>query len=89
MSRPKEIEVQEWIQSKLIEREIYPLTVFYTRKDCGTLGLSFYSNYDLDEILEVIDYKSLCDKSGYIVIPEYNTLIITNSSEVVSFIDKL
>ena len=82
MTTPKEIEVQEWIQSLLVKREIYPFTVFYTYigGSGGTLGLSFYSRFDLDELLEMLEYRSLCDKSGFRVIPETNTLIVTSQA---------
>lgn len=80
--KPKEIEVQEWIQERLIIREIYPLTVFYTYLGSpgGTLGISLYSRFDLEELLEILEYKSLCDKGGFLIIPETNTLIVTGQS---------
>lgn len=79
---PKEIEVQEWIQSRLIQRDIYPLTVFYTYLggSGGTLGLSFYTKFDLEEVLEVLEYSCLCDKTGFLVIPQTNTLIVTGQA---------
>lgn len=78
MTLPKEIQVQKWIQEKLTLRNIYPLTVFFTysgRKG-STLGLSFYSFLDLEEVLDLLDYKSLCDKNGFIINRDYNSLII-------------
>lgn len=95
MKLPQEFEIQEGVEKLLEKRELFPFMVFYTSKrdsdtlDTGVLGVSFYLQEDLEELLTIIDYKSICDKSGYVVIPEYNTLIITSGSGIIDLWSKL
>lgn len=76
---PPEFEVQVWTQEKLTARGIFPFNVFYTR--CGkydqVLGLTFFLEIDLEDFLDILDYKTLCDKSGYTIFPKSNTIILS------------
>lgn len=73
---PEELEIQRWIQEKLTEKDLYPFNIFFTKKPGpATLGITFYTEIDLEDMLEILEYKSICDKSDYLIFPESNTLI--------------
>ena len=65
------------VREKLETLDIYPFSVFFTYsvRD-GLLGLTFFFEQDLQETLEFLLYKSQCDKSGYVVLPETCTLLL-------------
>lgn len=82
-----ELQIQSAIESKLISLEIFPLNVFYSYTSWsdeinGTLGISFSNEFNLEQFLELMEYKSLCDKSGFVVIPESNSVLITNGATI-------
>jgi len=81
---PYELQIQEEIINKLQNREIYPYSVLFSfapfdKKDNsgGTLSLTFYLKEDLDNLLDILNYKSQCDKSGWTIIEKNNTVIFT------------
>ena len=43
----------------------------------GLLAITFYLKEDVEEFLDKLDYKSQCDKTGFYVIEETNTIILT------------
>lgn len=69
--------VQEVVIDKLESYEIYPFSVTYTSESNGIMSMTFFIRDDLEEVLEMLGYKRKCDKSGYEIIPETNTLILT------------
>ena len=77
MSREKSI--QEAFITKLEKLNLIPFSVICTFADKtgGLLALTFYLNSDLLKFLDVIDYPSLCDKSGYTLFKKNNTIIIS------------
>lgn len=86
---PRQIELQESITSALVSRNICPLNVFYTNISSpgemnGTLGLTFFTWLDLEEVLDLIDYNSLCDKSGVLVFKDTNSLILTSGDSILN-----
>ena len=77
---PREIEIQESIINKLQNREIYPFSVLFSFESPdkgGMLSITFYIQADLEELLRILNYKSQCDKSGWIIINKTNTIIFT------------
>lgn len=78
MKLPREIELQEAIIDFLQKHDISPfsVTLSYIINN-GILSASFYFKKDLDEFLDLIDYKVQVDKSGYTIIPETNTILLT------------
>ena len=64
----------------LEDNDIYPFSVTYTYElgldGSGALAITLYVKSDYDRLLEILDYKSQCDKSGYLVFPENNTIIL-------------
>ena len=76
----KEVIVQERVIKWLEEKETYPFNVTYTKalgtgKE-GLLSITFFMREDLMEFLDLIDYKTACDKAGYIILEETNTVIL-------------
>ena len=60
------------------EHNIYPFSVFFTDViGSGALSITFYIEDDLEEFLDILGYKSLCDTSGYNVFPEDRTILLT------------
>lgn len=71
----KEIEIQESVRKYLEDREIYPFSVIFTNEFNGILSITLYTIDDLNEILDTLGYKSMCDKSGFTI--EKNTLLLS------------
>jgi hypothetical protein len=72
---------QEAVIKYLEKYDIYPFSVTYTSdynrsSDGCILGITTYIVDDIDTILELLDYKSLCDKSGFTVFRENCTIIL-------------
>lgn len=78
MTVPREIEIQESVISWLTEKDISPASVVFSyRFFDGLLAITFYFENDLEEFLDLVDYKFSCDKAGYIVIKETNTVMLS------------
>ena len=76
MSREEKIEDQ--VRKILERREIYPFNITYTFElSGGLLSVTVYEEADLEDLLGALSYYSQCDKSGYLVIPETCTVIMT------------
>lgn len=75
---PNEIQVQKKILEFLQDHDISPFNIVFTYSENtgGLLSITFYIPSDIDELLELLDYKTICDKSGYEVFPKTNTLIL-------------
>ena len=43
----------------------------------GALSITFYIEEDLNEFLNLLDYKNLCDTSGYDIFLEDRTILLT------------
>lgn len=76
-----EIEIQEAVIKKLTEHGISPFSVIFTYESSnvegGLLSITVYLESELDELLDIIEYRSQCDKTGFTLLPETNTLIVT------------
>lgn len=63
-------EFQDAVVDFLGKYDIYPYSVTYTSEysrsnDGCIIGITTFIVEDLDMILDLLDYKSLCDKSGF------------------------
>lgn len=78
--KPKEILLQESVIEKLQEHNISPfnVTFTYSGNEGGILSITFYISFELDEFLDLLDYKTQCDKSGYTILREQNTILVSN-----------
>ena len=79
MKLDREVEIQEQIIEYLGSIDISPFSVIFTYclNDGGMLSITFWINSDIDEFLNHIEYKSICDKSGYLILRENNTIMIS------------
>ena len=78
--QPLEIKIQEDAIKKLSSYDIYPFSVIFTYSggvDDGLLSITVFSLQDIDRLLEILDYQHQCDKSGYYIVKEYNTIILS------------
>lgn len=59
--------LQQEVTNWLTKHEIYPMSVFFTYATVPEpkLSITFYQGSDLTEFLDLLDYRALCDKSGY------------------------
>lgn len=75
----KELEVQENMIKYLETFGILPFSVIFTYglNDGGCLSITFWIKEEIDEFLKLVEYKNLCDKSGYIIVEENNTIMIS------------
>ena len=63
------------IKSYFIEKKIYPFSVLFSEIEFF-LKISFYLESDIEELKELIDYRSMCDKTGFLEFPSTNTIIL-------------
>lgn len=76
--QPREIELQERTINFLTEHEIFPFSVTVSYAiDSGILGITFYFDTDLKDFLKLMRYDVLCDKSGYTILENTNTVLIS------------
>ena len=84
---PREIEIQDYILDSLSEiYDISPFSVIYT--ECfGSVRISitFFGSDDLQEFLDIIRYKSLCDKSGFSIFYDKITIILIGMAKDLLF----
>lgn len=76
----REINIQESIIAKLQEYNIFPFSVifsFMSPDKNGILSITFYLPEDLEKLLDILKYKSQCDKSGWTIIKKTNTILLT------------
>lgn len=72
------MEVEEKTIKFLENHNIYPFSVFFTDViGSGALSITFYIEEDLNEFLNLLDYKNLCDTSGYDIFLEDRTVLLT------------
>ena len=69
-----EKEIEEWLVSK----NIYPFSILYS-KNPQFLKISFYIDQDIKDLLNEIEYESICDTSGIQIFKETKTILFNNS----------
>jgi hypothetical protein len=74
----KEEKIQEQVRLALEAREIYPFSVIYTYQlgNGGLLAITTYMKDDLTELMSILGYAVMCDKSGYVLLEENNTVLL-------------
>lgn len=78
MKVPREIEIQDKIEKRLSNYDINPYSIICSFAfDSGIVSITFYLNSDLLEFLDILDYKNQCDKSGYLILEDNNTIILS------------
>lgn len=77
-SNPREIETQEDIVAKLDRLDIHPYSIICSFAiGEGIISITFYLKQDLSEFLDLLSYRSQCDKTGYLVMEDNNTIILS------------
>ena len=79
MIPPRELRIQEEVTKYLESKELYPYSVicsFSIPPGDGILSITFFTSLDLEDFLNVLDYKNQCDKSGYLIFKDTNTTIL-------------
>lgn len=78
MKVPREIRIQEDIVDKLDKCDIHPFSVICSFSiGEGIISMTFYLRQDLTEFLDLLNYRSQCDKTGYLVLEDNNTVILS------------
>ncbi len=84
---PREIEIENYILETLSERyDISPFSVIYT--ECtGSIKISItlFGLDDLRELLSLLGYKKLCDKSGFSIFYDKLTIILCGMAKDLLF----
>ena len=76
--KPREIEMQEKVTNYLTDHNIYPFSVTVSYSiDSGILGITFYFTQDLNDFLDLAGYEYLCDKSGYTILENTKTVLVS------------
>lgn len=74
------IGIEKKIAKCLMDRwNLLPYSITYTSaiNNTGLLGITFFLDPDFNDFLNIVlEFKAQCDKSGYIVIKENNTIIL-------------
>ena len=76
----QEEKIQESVIQKLQAYDISPFSVLFSYEageSGGMLSITFYLEAELREILDKLNYKNQCDKTGWLIREESNTLILT------------
>lgn len=77
----REIEIQESVIKMLTNSDIYPFSVIFTYSggiDSGLLSITFFLRSDINKLLDILEYKTQCDKSGYTIFEETNTILLSD-----------
>lgn len=83
------VDIEEYIKQKLESLDICPFSIVSTSAFSSHLvAITLYTSLDLEELLDKLDYKYQCDKSGFCIIKETNTIIFTGNA-LVQLVDKL
>ena len=63
--------IKEWLD----KNDIFYYSLIYTKCYSGVLSISFCQDIDLNNFLELIKYRSMFNKSRYLIIKENKTVI--------------
>lgn len=88
----RELEIQKLVTKKLQELNIIPALVIFTYKggyDDGMLSITTYLKGDINLLLDYVEYKTQCDKSGYWINEETGTTVILSNLALINFYSRL
>ena len=91
MKQSREQEIQDLVTNKLVEREIFPYSVIFSYlggESKGVLSITLFFPQQVKRILEIMDYEYECDKSGYFIFEDHNTLLFSGSA-LLKLLDRL
>lgn len=85
---PREIQIQDYVLSVLSEYyNIYPFSVYFTEtgETNPKISITFFGKDDLNDFLDILGYKKLCDKSGLYILYDKNTVILSDMIKTILF----
>lgn len=84
---PREIEIQNYILDSLSEiYNISPFSVIYTEYSGSIrISITFFGSDDLQEFLDLLGYRKLCDKSGFSIFYDKITVILMGMAKDLLF----
>lgn len=85
------IDMQENVIDKLQSNEIYPFSVIFSYEagdNNGILAITLYTELDYERLLDLLEYESQCDKTGFVVLKDTNTVILSDMA-LINFYVKL
>lgn len=74
----KELDIENIFIKELDKLGICPFSIIFTYAgpNDGTLSITMYLKSDVKELLKYLDYYNRCDKSGYLINEDRNTVVI-------------
>lgn len=87
MTIPRELEIEKYISENLSEiYNIYPFSVIYT-EGTGSIKISItlFGQDDLQEFLDLLGYRKLCDKTGFSIFYDKLTIILQGMAKDLLF----
>jgi hypothetical protein len=87
MTIPREIEIENYISNTLSEvYNISPFSVIYTEGTGSVkISITLFGLDDLQEFLDLIGYRKLCDKSGFNIFYDKLTVIFNGMAKDLLF----
>lgn len=88
--KPKELNLQDSIINRLMELDLYPYSVIFTSAINNTdiLSITFFTKEQLDSFLILLDYDTLCDKSGIIILADSFTVLLSGIALIKFYMGK-
>ncbi len=77
---PDELCIQKKVENYLDSKDISPQSVIFVSGRTGSipiLKITFWLDFDIDSFKKIIDFRSMCDKSGYMEFKDNNTIILS------------
>lgn len=71
--------IEKIVEIWMISKNIFPFSILYS-KDPQFLKISVFLRDDIQELLDLTNYKNMCDNSGVLVFNETNTILFTGVS---------
>lgn len=69
--------IRSWLERKgIITFSVY-LTLEVPPYNQGLCSISFYDREQLQELLDLLEYNVQCNKNDFIILDDYNTLLLT------------
>lgn len=87
MTIPRELEIEKYISENLSEiYDISPFSVIYT-EGTGSIKISItlFGQDDLQEFLDLLGYRKLCDKTGFSIFYDKLTIILQGMAKDLLF----
>lgn len=70
------IKIEKDIEKYLDDNGLIPFSILYSNLENNFLKISFFLPDDMEKFKRLLDYDSVCDKSGFLEFPS-NTVILS------------